>query len=236
MKTKQFLAVKLFTFIACMFWTLNSTAEEVDSFFSCPQAMHDKDELIAIKKANKNSTKKWNNAILEYHPLEDENIRYSYIIEARDTFNIKTMMNNTRAWFGSVTSSELASVKNVDNENCIIEATTSMNNIGQASGYGSISVVGAIFNFRISFKNNKIKFDIWVSHYHIGTASNFAKNKSEVVPIAKSYPIDPKGKHKSSLGMAFININIYSIGFALDYLEYMNKHHDEDLKSKKESW
>ena len=219
-----------------MLWCINMVAQDSIPFFSCAQIQKDNEAFTAIKKKSKGFKKQWNAAILEYHPLVNGNIHYTYIIEAADTFNIKTMMNNTRAWFGSISSSELATVKNVDEENYIIEATTGFNNVAEASGYGSISIVGVVLNYRISFKVNRIKFDLWVSHYNIGTASNFAKNKTEVLPIAEAYPVNPKGKHKSSLGAAFINLNAYCPVFAQSYLEYMEKHRCEDLKKKDTDW
>lgn len=236
MKTRKLSMMRTFSVLACMLWSVNMLAQDSIAFFSCEQIKKDNEAFKAIKKANKRFTKKWNAAILEYHPLVDGKIEYSYIIEAADTFNIKQMMNNTRAFFGKISSSELAAVKKVDEENFVIEAATGENNVGQASGYGSISVVGVIMNYRISFKNNRIKFDVWVSHYNIGSASNFGKNKTEVIPISEAYPINPKGSHKSSLGTAFINVNVYCSAAAGLYLEFMEKHHGEDLKKKETDW
>ena len=223
----------VFILACCM---LNVAAQDSVAFFSCAQIQKDQEAFVAIKYANKKSKKKWNNAILEYHPLVDGNIHYTYIIVAEDTFDIKAMMNNTRAWFGSITSSEIAAVKNVDEDNFIIEAATSLNNVGQASGYGSVSVVGVVMNYRIAFKNNKIKFDVWVTHYGIGSANSFGKTKSELFAISDAYPINPKGKHKSSLATAFINVNVYCATAAESYFKFMEKYHGEDLKKKETDW
>ena len=152
MKKKKLSMMRTLSVLSCMLWTLNIVAQDATTFFSCSQIKKDYEEFAAIKKANKRSTKKWDEAILKYHPLENGNIQYTYIIEAPDTFNIRTMMNNTRSFFGTITSSELASIKNIDEENYIIEAATGVNNVGEASGYGSISVVGVVMNFRVSFK------------------------------------------------------------------------------------
>lgn len=234
MKTKKLSMMRTFSVLFCMVWSINMMAQDSISFFSCAQIQKDSEAFKAIKKANKRSTKKWNAAILEYHPLVDGNIHYSYILEAADTFNIKQMMNNTRAWFGKISSSELTAVKNVDEEKFIIEAATGESNVGQASGYGSASVVGVIMNYRISFKKNRIKFDVWVSHYNITTVGSLAKDRTEVVPITEAYPINPKGDHKSSLGTAFINVNVYCSTAAMLYLDFMEKNHGDDLKKNKE--
>ena len=236
MKTKQTSMARTICVLVCMLCCISMMAQDSIPFFSCAQIQKDVEALKAIRKKSKGFKRQWTAGILEYHPVVDGNIQYTYIIEAADTFNIKAMMNNTRAWFGYVSSSELASVKNVDEENHIIEAATGVGNIGEASGYGTVSMVGVVMNYRISFKSNKIKFDVWVSHYNIGTASNFAKNKSEVIPVAEAYPVNPKGKHKSSLGEAFINVNVYSPEVAQSYLEYMDKHRGEDLKKKSVDW
>ena len=236
MKTKNLPMMRTISVMVCVLWCINIMAQDSIPFFSCAQIQKDNEALTTIKKKYKGSKKKWGAAIQEYHPLENGNIQYTYIVEATDNFNIKTMMNNTQAWFGYITSSELASVKNVDDENHIIEATTGFDNVAEASGYGSISIVGVVMNYRISFKANRIKFVLWVSHYNIGTASNFAKNKTEVIPIAEAYPVNPNGKHKSSLGAAFINVNAYCPTVAQSYLEYMEKHRCEDLKKKDTDW
>lgn len=234
MKTIQFSILRNCFILICLFWSLNMVAQSSDTFFSCAQIKQDISQFNSLE--NKHSNKKWAQNILEFHPLVDGNIHYTYILEAKDTFNIDAMMNNTRAWLGATTSSEVGAIKTFDKENKIIESAIANDNIGEASGYGTLSVVSAIVNCRIAFKNNKIKLDLWVSHFYIGTASNWSRNKSETVPVSESYPVNEKGKHKSSLGMAFVNINSRCINRAKSFLDYMEQHHTEDLKRYDNDW
>ena len=131
MKTKNLPMMRTISVMVCVLWCINIMAQDSIPFFSCAQIQKDNEALTTIKKKYKGSKKKWGAAIQEYHPLENGNIQYTYIVEATDNFNIKTMMNNTQAWFGYITSSELASVKNVDDENHIIEATTGFDNVAE---------------------------------------------------------------------------------------------------------
>ncbi len=218
----------------CLLWSLKMTAQSSETFFSCPQIKLDINQFNSLE--NKRSNKKWAQNILKHHPLVDGNIHYTYILEAKDTFNIDAMMNNTRSWLGATTSSEMGAIKIFDKENKIIESAIANDNIGEASGYGTISVVSAIVNCRIAFKNNRIKLDLWVSHFYIGSASNWSRNKSETVPVSESYPVNDKGKHKSSLGMAFVNINSRCINRAYSFLNYMEQHHAENLKQYNDDW
>lgn len=229
---KQNYLKRIITILVFILCPISMIAQDSIPFFHCPQIQQDIDQFNSLKRGNK----KWAANILEFHPYDECNIRYSYIIEAKDTFSIEAMMNNTRSWLGVVSSSEIQSLKNIDKEKHIIEAAIAHNNIGEAHGYGTASFVSAVLNIQIAFKNNKIKFDVWTSHFYIGTASNFSRNKSEVIPVCQSYPGDNKGKHKTSLAMAFININSACLNTANSYLKYMTQNHKKDLKRYDGNW
>jgi hypothetical protein len=209
-----------------------SAQENITTFFSCPQVKGDVEKFNSLKK----SDKKWAEGILSFHPITTNGIQYTYLIESKDTFIIDAMMNNTRAWFDKTTSSGIMAIKTFDKEKHVIEAAVALEKIGEASTYGKISVVSAIINYQISFKHNRIKFDVWVSNFNIYSASNFASNKAFVVPVNKCYPVDKTGKHKASLAMAFINANSACLNSANSFIKFIEEHHKENIKSYDDNW
>lgn len=230
----------IFLFTAIVSTLLCAHAQDKGQYFSSKQ-LNDAIETWKYTADNhKTDLHDWAKAVYQSFGLRsDSTIRHSYVINARDTFNIPSVMALTRIWFDKAFTTPGDTVIEYDAAKQIMKAKVTL--VGQADAYGfrnleatnSESHVTIPIDITIQFKENRLRYIAKIDHYILNSSDWVRDIVDQVTPIKESFPIDPKGKHRDSFSRAFINGNAKCLASCQDLINYYNTHFgDKSLQNK----
>ena len=170
------------------------------------------------------NNKKWSKAVLKEFPLnEDGSISYDYTCMVHG-LDPNTLMKLSTGWVHNSFNIAKGATLEIDTTKMTITAYGQWGNVGQKIGFGA-TFIHAPMKVRLSFQEGKIRLQIKVEQYRMGSANLFAgKVESDLISIGKTYPADEKSKHSGEYAMAFINTNANCISMCKGYINYMEKH------------
>lgn len=225
---------------AIMVISLCSLAQNKGQYFSSKQLNTDIETWKYTADNHRSDLHDWAKAVYQSFGLySDSTIRHSYVINARDTFNIPSVMALTRIWFDKAFTTAGDTVLLYDTNKHVMKAHVTL--VGQADAHGfrnleatnSESHVTIPIDITIQFKNNRLRYITHIDHYILNSSDWVRDIVDQYTPVKESFPVDPKGKHRDSFSRAFINGNAKCLSSCQDLINYYNSHFgDKSLQPK----
>ena len=203
--------------------------------FTCPEIKEDIKKFDSVRDEYPYSTKLRARAELKLFPLNiDGAIENTYILHTEKTISEDDLRDACEKWF----SISFLNARNVIQEstNEYIRANGVYANMASYVGFASATYINSPVSINIYFKPGKIKFEISVQHYTMGSANGFGSSESRISVISDCYPSKSDSDHKESYSMAYLNTLHKNISEADSFYSFLNKHFSGPVSSKSEDW
>lgn len=217
--------------IAIIAISLGVSAQQKGQYFSSKQLNGDIETWKYTADNHKSDLHDWAKAVYQSFGLtSDSIIRHSYVINARDTFNIPSVMALTRIWFDKAFTTPGDTVTEYDATKHVMKAHVTL--VGQADAHGfqnlsasaSESHVTIPIDITIQFKNNRLRYITKIDHYILNSSDWLKDVVDQATPVKESFPVDQKAKHRDSFSRAFINGQAKCLASCQDLINYYNTH------------
>lgn len=186
---------------------------------------------------NKKDQADWAKAVYQEFGLNDEGaIRHAFVVNARDSFDVATVMGLTKMWINKAFTYQGDTIVEYDVNKRIIRAQFKL--VGMADAYGfqglgataSEAHVTIPLDITFQFKDNRLRYDARISNFILDSSDWVKDVVGKVTPVADCYPVKANGKHRDSYSRAFINGNAKCLTACRDYINYLNSHFGEQPK------
>lgn len=217
---------KFFSFIVVLvafFATQGAFANNCTSenFFTCDEINADKEFFSNIASP---TSKEQALEILQYHPLaEDGTLKYSYIIRASENFDIDEQMSAAETWAKSMIRDPRRATIDKDADKHVINVY--YNAVAAMSTKVTKAVViWSTMQIKISFKDNRMKFEISYPGYKATTGKAFKGPEAKSFAFTEVYPAADNNEESTLFAEAFGKCNTVSCEYAVSYLKFLNDH------------
>lgn len=218
---------RLFAIIFSLCLVMQIFADENDFFKSGAYAMSLNSWNATSANYQYQGNKEWAKFALKAFPLENGEVRHSYVINAQDTIDIPRTMNLILQWMGSAFANDNLAVLTNDKENHRIEAVVTYEGLGKHKKYYSKSQVDAPTRISVAFKENRFKIDFVTSEWILATEGDYQDDKTKRLPIADNFPVNEKSKNQDVMAEAFLNLNARALNKVWNLLKYLNSKYAE---------
>lgn len=220
--------------------SLGAKAQHKGQYFASKQLNDDIETWKYTADNHKNDLHDWAKAVYQAFPLNSDHIiRHAYVINARDSFNIKSVMALTRIWFDKAFTTAGDSVALYDEDRHLIIAHANLVGMADAHGFRNLeatnseSHVTIPLDIIIQFKENRIRYITKIDHYVLNSSDWVRDIVNQITPVSECYPADEKGKHRDSFSRACINGHAKCLSSCQDLINYYNTHFgDKSLQPK----
>lgn len=212
-------------------------AEKADStkVFSCSEFKQDLKVWNDLSEEEIYSVKSWAVKAAKIFKLNSDGaIECTYIIRSNRDRAISDLRDLCMKWFdiSFVRAQNVIEDKGVD----YIKAHGVYANIVTYTGFYSATCISSPVDINIFIKENRIKIQLIVQHYSMGSAAAFSSAESRLDNVSNCYPFNSKGDHKESYSYAFINTYSKNLNEVQSFMDFLNAHTKESISAPSEDW
>ena len=207
-------------------------AQNQDSInvFSCSEFKQDLKVWNDLSEEEVYSVKSWATKAAKIFKLNSDGaIECTYIIRGNRNRTISDLKALCFKWFDI---SFLRAVNVVEEQGAdYIKAHGIYVNIVTHTGFYSATCINSPVDINIYVKENRIKIQILVQHYSMGSAGAFSSIESRLDNVANCYPFNRKGDHKESYSYAFVNTYSKNLNEVQSFIDFLNAHAKDPISA-----
>jgi len=212
-----------------------SESKDSINVFSCPEFKQDLKVWNDLSEEEVYSVKSWANKASKIFKLNSDGaIECTYIIRGTRNRAISDLKDLCIKWFdiSFIRAQNVVEEQGVD----YIKAHGIYANIVTYTGFYSATCISSPIDINIFVKENRIKIQLIVQHYSMGSAGAFSSVDSRLDNVANCYPFNSRGDHKESYSYAFINTYSKNLNEVQSFIDFLNAHAKDSISAPSEDW